>query len=173
MALRLYGDGNIENLTSINTAVSSTELGYLDGINGIGKILQIVRATDSTDRSTTSTTYVDASISVTISPTKSDSAIILLWWFNFRPANNSLGEFLITDSSNNSLVGGSQGVIIGGTNLTAGSFPSTVIGYSTPATTSATTYKGRFRSSIVNTGTTTIYNASWAAGQLYAIEVAA
>ena len=32
MALRLYGDGNIENVTSINTAVSSTELGYLDGV---------------------------------------------------------------------------------------------------------------------------------------------
>lgn len=33
MALRLYGDGNIENVTSINTAVSSTELGYLDGVS--------------------------------------------------------------------------------------------------------------------------------------------
>ena len=32
MALRLYGDGSIENVTSINTAVSSTELGYLDGV---------------------------------------------------------------------------------------------------------------------------------------------
>jgi hypothetical protein len=159
MALSLSGDGT---LSGVDLAAS-----------GLGKVLQVVRATDNTDRSTASTTYVDASISVTISPTKSDSAILLLWWFNFRAANNSFGEFLITDNSNNSLVGGSQGVISGGSNLTAGTFANLVIGYSTPATTSATTYKGRFRSSIVNTGTTTIYNASWAAGQLYAIEVAA
>jgi hypothetical protein len=35
-----------------------------------GKILQVVRATDSTNRSTTSTSFVDATLSVTISPTK-------------------------------------------------------------------------------------------------------
>jgi hypothetical protein len=33
MVLRLSGDGNIENLTLINTAISSTELGYLEGVS--------------------------------------------------------------------------------------------------------------------------------------------
>ncbi|HEY7821527.1 MAG TPA: hypothetical protein VIG24_01775, partial [Acidimicrobiia bacterium] len=38
-----------------------------------GKILQVVRATDGTNRTTTSTSFVDASISVTITPQKNDS----------------------------------------------------------------------------------------------------
>lgn len=34
MSLKLYGNGSIENLTSINASVSATELGYLDGVTG-------------------------------------------------------------------------------------------------------------------------------------------
>jgi hypothetical protein len=135
---------------------------------GGGKIFQIVRATDSTNRSTTSTSLVDASISVTITPQKSDSAIILIW--NGQVGHDGTNDFTqvaITDNSNN--------VIIGGANIGSGTTSniqalSTQIGYATPATTSATTYKLRFR--VFTSGTGYLFNGNQD-GQLYAIEVGA
>ena len=143
-----------------------------------GKILQIVRATDSTNRSTTSTSLVDVTgMSVTITPQKSNSAIIVLSTFQFETASltdDTFAAFAITDSSNNVISGGaglhgSLDITGTGTRRTYGS--RSIFGYSTPATTSATTYKLRFR---VNAATTTlnIINAS-STGQMYAIEVSA
>ena len=133
-----------------------------------GKILQIVRATDSTDRSTTSTSFVDASISVTITPQKSDSAILVVWSVLLRNSNaNSNTNIQITDNSNNALSGSEIAVFTSSQNNAPILF--TTIGYSTPATTSATIYKGRFSASA---DTSTLLNAS-NTGQLYAIEVSA
>lgn len=134
-----------------------------------GKILQIVRATDSTDRSTTSTSFVDAGISVTITPQRNDSAILLIWLFNgFTP---SAGDLInaITDNSNN-VISGAAKMHLATSTATQVLAPVILIGYATPATTSATTYKGRFR---VNLGTGQIFNSSTNIGQLYAIEVSA
>jgi hypothetical protein len=134
-----------------------------------GKILQIVRATDSTLRSTTSVTPVDANISVTITPQKSDSTIIVMWLANgaLGPTNN-FARYQITDNSNNVLSGAER------LQLGSGSTPSNwhttfLIGFSTPATTSATTYKGRF---FVDSGLAELQNAT-NTGQLLAIEVSA
>lgn len=81
MALRLYGDGNIENVDSITTSasatLSSTELGYLDGIGGIGKILQVVSATHSTEVSTTSTSYITTNLSASITPSSTSSKVLI------------------------------------------------------------------------------------------------
>jgi hypothetical protein len=142
-----------------------------------GKILQIVRATDSTNRSTTSTSFVDVTgMSVTITPQKNDSAILLIasmvGSMNSPGASDSSGGTQITDSSNNA-ISGAESVGFGESNTTA-NFPIgsiVLIARATPATTSAVTYKVRFRIgggsatfSILNSGTT---------GQLYAIEVSA
>jgi hypothetical protein len=134
-----------------------------------GKILQIVRATDSTQRSTTSTSFVDASISVTITPKKSDSAVILLWSANgAHTTTTSFADYQITDVSNNP-VSGDQGKI--GSSTTASiTVQFLLVGYSTPATTAATTYKGRFR---VAASGTAFLNNDLCTGQLYAIEVSA
>ena len=134
-----------------------------------GKILQVVRATDSTDRSTTSDSFVDASISVTITPQKSDS-IILLWWLVYQdPANGQYMYNQISDSSNNAL-SGAEGSAFGSTANSMATLLS-MIGYSAPATTSATTYKGRFRSGESGLAAQ-LFNAQ-NTGQIYAIEVAA
>ena len=145
-------------------------------IAGLGKIVQIVRATDSTDRSTTSGTPSDVTgMSVTITPKKSDSAIIVIAACDVLVSGSTAGQnchLLITDSSNNSIVGaGSHRIRIAG-GATEMETAVTIIGYATPATTSATTYKLRF---FVNTGTTTgtVRNGSSTDGQMYAIEVAA
>ena len=133
------------------------------------KILQIVRATDGTDRSTTSTSFVDASISVTITPQKSDSAILLIWAALVVPGGSDQFVILrITDNSNNAISGAQAngvGTLTGGVS----NFVVTSIAYATPATTSSVTYKGRYR---VTAGSGEIRNAT-TTGQLYAIEVSA
>jgi hypothetical protein len=140
-----------------------------------GKVLQVVRATDATNRSTTSTAFVDASLSVTITPQKSTSAIILIHVFRFqhnRNATDVYGGTQITDASNNP-ISGAETTRMGyfGTSANQQVFHhGTVIGYATPATTSATTYKARFRVEIG--GTAELINAT-NTGQLFAIEVSA
>jgi len=135
-----------------------------------GKILQIVRATDSTTRITTSTSLVDASISVTITPQKNDSAILVIWSFGASHQSTSdYARYQITDNSNNALSGAENGFF--GSSTTSDLFAlQMLIGYSTPSTTNSTTYKGRF--SVFASGTARVENAS-ITGQMYAIEVSA
>ena len=160
--------------------VSATEFGYLDGVTSAlqtqidaklnlagGKILQIVRATDSTGRSTTSTSFVDGSISVTITPQKSDSAVLLIWIVNGQAPTGEFLRLQITDNSNNA-ISGAENTNMGSTGTTLTSC--VLVGYSTPATTSATTYKGRFLS---NFGGSVELRNNLTTGQLYAIEVSA
>ena len=143
-----------------------------------GKILQVVRATDSTARSTTSTAFVDASLSVTITPTKATSTLLVLHIANAYVAMASAGVrrgvYQITDSSNVAL-DGAQGQYVGlsltyyGSNEFLSSLA--VIGYAAPATTSPVTYKARFR--VEASGVTTQLANNLNTGQLYAIEVSA
>jgi hypothetical protein len=132
-------------------------------------VLQVVRATDVTRRSTTSTSFVDvAGMSVTITPQKSDSAILILGLVRGLGPSNQYFQIRLTDSSNSALSGAeemSQGDTSSGNMQTA----ITIIGYNTPATTSAVTYKMRFKT---NSGTAQIMNDS-NTGQLYALEIGA
>lgn len=156
MALSLSGDGT---LSGVDIAAS-----------GLGKILQVVRATSGSSATTTSTSFVDAGISVTITPKASDSAILLIWAAN--AIHGGTTDFIwmqITDSSNNP-VSGANGAYIGSNTTIAISTFATLIGYATPATTSPVTYKGRFR--VNANGTAELYNNGNLA-QLYAIEVGA
>lgn len=161
--------------------VSATEFGFLDGVtSGLqsqinsklnlagGKILQIVRATDSTSRSTTSTVLVDASLSVTITPQKEDSAILLLHSCRVVPANGSYLLTAITDSSDNIVNASSRQAA--GSSANAHDASIFYMAYATPATTSAVTYKVRFSVTPANSGA--IRNDLYT-GQLYAIEVSA
>jgi len=76
----------------------------------------------------------------------------------------------ITDSSDTALEG-AELVSIGLLSSTVRNFNQVVaIGFDSPATTSATTYKGRFSA---NTGATITIKNDRATGQIYAIEVAA
>ena len=149
-------------------------------IAGLGKIVQIVRATDSTNRNTTSTSFVDvAGMSVTITPNKSDSAVILLVFGRLNQFNATDDDMLtfyqITDSSNNPIVG-AEALRFGTYQLSGSgtrqfSTALSIAAYATPATTSAVTYKLRFRS---NTGNvTTELRGDLNTSQMFAIEVAA
>jgi hypothetical protein len=144
------------------------------------KILQVVRATDATERTTTSTSFVDVTgMSVTITPQKSTSAILIISTFYALTAWSTgdigFGFYAITDSSNNVVQSG--GVTAFGVQNLSGSgaravFSNlTLIGHSTPATLSATTYKLRFRSETANV-TTYTRNADQR-GQMLALEISA
>lgn len=140
-----------------------------------GKVLQIVRATDTTARSTNSTTHVDANLNVTIAPQKSDSAILLLVLVRTSVTSSTgypISYLQITDSSNVSVSGGEMEVGITAVSAsTAYRVPATIIGYHSPATTSAVTYKTRFRTASANETLTLSNNFNTA--QMYAIEVSA
>ena len=145
---------------------------------GFGKVLQVVRATDTTNRTTTSTSFVDVTgMSVTITPQKSTSAILIMgigMTGKQVASDNLIYEFLLSDSSNNA-ISGAENTFFGTVNVTGTGTrefysPISIIGYATPATTFAVTYKMRFRTS--GSGTVNLINASQT-GQMYAIEVSA
>jgi hypothetical protein len=149
-----------------------------------GKILQIVRATDSTNRSTTSTSFVDVTgMSVTITPQFATSKIIVLACGNTLTAwssgLNGLGRCQITDSGNTGL-SGAESYEFGTDNHQPLSgeqvsfrYSMILMGYSEPNSTSAQTYKLRFRAANVSDVTVTLQNSSRVTGQMYAIEVSA
>lgn len=137
------------------------------------KILQIVRATDSTDRTTTSGTFVDVTgMSVTITPQKSDSTILILatYYINITGGNGASIGFTQITTSGNTALSGAQNAHAGSSTSNNHWATQTLIGYAAPATTSAVTYKLRF--SAFSGYTVTIANAGHT-GQMYAIEVSA
>lgn len=136
-----------------------------------GKILQVVRATDTTDRSTTSTSFTDSGLSVTITPKKSTSAILLISVFGATKTGADGVRFILTDNSNNAISGTDPiGGAIYSSNSMSFSSMQTLIGYATPSTTLAVTYKLRFASSLG--GAAELFNGT-IRSQLFAIEVAA
>jgi hypothetical protein len=137
---------------------------------GGGKILQIVRATDTTDRSTTSASFVDVTgMSITITPQKSDSAVILICSVLIAMGNNGASILTLTDSSNNPISGAEAGTT---QDTSSANQINTLIliGYATPATTSAVTYKLR---ALLSAGSVVEIRNSNQTGQLYAVEVSA
>jgi hypothetical protein len=169
------------SVTAINSELSAldTALGSKLDLAG-GKILQIVRATDTTQRSTTSTTFVDVTgMSVTITPQKNNSAIIIIAHartsFFSNTTDDVRGGFQITDSSNNA-ISGAESQNLGSNNLSGSGTRDFrpnffILGYATPAVATAVTYKLRFR--IIASGSTTVLDNNVNTGQMYAIEVSA
>jgi len=169
MPLQLSGNGVVSGLDSLASSDLGTVFGSKLDLAG-GKILQIVRATDSTNRTTTSSSFVDVTgLSVTITPQKSDSVLLLIG--SIRADNNAAAGtslFQITDSSNTALSGAEAGNV--GTGNGAIGVMVTLIGRATPGVTTAVTYKVRFSG---NVGQTTSAQNATNTGQLYAIEVSA
>ena len=143
----------------------------MNDLRGAFRILQVVRATDATLRSTTSLTPVDANISVTITPTSTSSTLLIFWVASFRPSliQGRSVHASITDSSNVALSGAEDVRMYA---QVSGEYRAlaTIIGYSAPATTSATTYKGRFYTN--PTGTVSVKNDE-TTGQMIALEISA
>jgi hypothetical protein len=132
-----------------------------------GTIRQVVRATDATLRTTSSSTFVDASISVTITPQYDDSQILVIWAAQVDTDGDGRRISLqITTSADVALSGAESA------ELRVQTEPSetllTIIGHEVSGSTAVRTYKGRFKSSA-----TSSINNNVNTGQLYAIEVKA
>jgi len=139
-----------------------------------GKILQVVRATDNITRSTTSTSYVDASISVTITPESTSSELLVVWTFTGAAQGNGVSphsQFTITDNSNNELSGAQDAEMYLSVNGSTFRAPVTLTARDAPSTTSATTYKGKFR--VIGAGCTAEVRNANQTGQMIAVEVRA
>ena len=160
--------------TSIATTDASGNIsfaGSLGATAGVGKILQVVRATDSTQRNTTSTSFTDITgLSVTITPTSASSTIlVVLSGAMILQSTTTGGSTQITDSSNVAL-SGAEAMEVQDVSANSLVSPVLVIGYDSPATTSAVTYKGRFRS---KTGGGVSFINSINTAQIFALEVGA
>jgi hypothetical protein len=164
----LAAGGHAARHNSVNTAL--VEIKNMLGPSPAGKIMQIVRATDSTQRTTTSTSYVDVTgMSVTITPQKDNSAILVVAAFRALNSSTITGNFFlrIADASDNPISGFQEAnVVSSGSTL---GVPIVGIAYATPATTSAVTFKLRFRTS-GDSGSIMNHQIT---GQMYAIEVSA
>lgn len=135
------------------------------------QILQIVRVTDSTIRTTTSLTPVDVTgMSVSITPQSASSNILILAAFLQDTAgsgNDQRGLYRITDASNNTILGTpSVGDYVSAVNIQT---PITLIGWATPGTTSAQTYKLRFYAN--RSGVTARVLNGDMTGQVFAFEI--
>lgn len=162
------------------TAVSGEILtaAYVNNLRGAFRILQVIRDTDTTDRSTTSTSFTDVTgVSVTITPQATTNNIMLICTFTALVLNSSTGLnegiYAITDSSNNIISGGNTTVGTFNYSHSSGFFyaPVTLIGFVSPNSVAAQTYKLRFASVAANT--TTYVTGAGATTQLYAIELSA
>jgi hypothetical protein len=169
----LAAGGHAARHNSVNTALVEVK-DYLVGALGSkldvagGKILQIVRATDTTARTTSSTSFVDANLSVTITPQFSSSAVLLIASYRVLPASLETITVAITDASNNA-ISGAESALFSSTGVSNMNGVLTLFARATPATENAVTYKTRF---LTTAGTATLRN-NLMTGQLYAIEVSA
>jgi len=166
-------------------AVTIDGVGEINGVvlptTSFGKVLQVVRASDVTRRTTTSTSFVDVTgMSVTITPERSTSAILVIATSNISSSHSSTSStrtsrLAITDSSN-VVVGGVDQPTFGqisnaGSGVQSIESDFALFAYVLPATLSAVTYKLRFKSD--DAGTTTQIKNDLYTGQMYAIEVSA
>lgn len=166
-ASRLAVGSNGQVLTADSTTATGLKWA---AVGGGGKVLQVVRGTDTTARSTTSGSFTDASISVTITPTATTSKIMLFWTFRaYINASATDAAYQITNNSNTAISGAEDTTLgIGGSYVAT---QMTLLAYDSPATTSATTYKGRYMRGS-GTGTIFIQN-QLVTGQLIAMEIGA
>ena len=108
-----------------------------------GKVLQVVAVTTTTETTIASTSYVDTTISATITPTSATSKILVIISYQARARRDTTNQFYgalllrgsttINDYGINSFLGWGPS----GTFMITGS----VTKYDSPNTTSATTYK--------------------------------
>ncbi len=121
-----------------------------------GTIVQVKYASKTDEQATTSTTYVDiVDLSVTITPTSTSSKILLIWSVVTGQGNNTGHTYLVVarDSTDNIFIADTDGNKTSASNvgnMPYGNSAMQILSNSfldSPSTTSATTYKMRYKSS--------------------------
>jgi hypothetical protein len=169
MSIVIDGTGTISGLSATGiSAVQNVGRANLPA----GSVLQVVSASQGTQTNTTSTSYVDTGLSASITPTSSSSKILAIYSAQFRKGtgdiSNGVNVILVRGSTQIQKAAGFGGFtntnIFATWNL-ASSF------LDSPATTSSTTYKVQFSSTI--SGQNVNYLTDGAEGYITLMEIAA
>lgn len=174
-------DGTIATGDLADDAVTAAKIA--DAV-GLGKILQITSGTTTTDTAMTSTTFADTSLSASITPSASDSKVLVLVNQAFRTFRTSAstinaGLQLLRGSttiySPQQSGGGGRNF---GLNATGTSYLDMNMIYSfqyldSPSTTSSTTYKTQQAVSEASANMTAVSQESDAPSFMYLIEIGA
>jgi hypothetical protein len=141
----------------------------------VQKIVQIVRVTDTVRRTTAApASYVDAGISVSITPTSTDNHVIVMW--TVRAQHSAGGTWnpvaFLRVLKNGVPIQGFEEARYDASQLSngVGHYPMTIIGYDIPNTTSSVTYNTQFSASNGGTRFAAIEN-DLLTGALWAIEI--
>ena len=158
---------------SMDLADDYTFTGTVTGAGGGGKVHQIVTNATNSGNSSSSGSFVEANGNVTITPSASDSKILVFASFMYtNPQSNKAFFTIYRDISGGALTNlgnsgdGLMGAIYG--NATRDSL--TMHTYDTPSTTSTIEYKVYYRSA---NGSTVVFNPDGCNWTLTAIEVLA
>jgi len=168
---------NNQVLTADST--TATGLKWATPAGGGGKVLQVVSAFSNTSTGTSSTTYVDTTLSGTITPTSATSKILVMVSQNLHFQCNGRATFAYSSSK---IVRNSTDILsqINSFGIEAGNSGRGITGlwgyftYSyldNPSTTSATTYKTQF--SVDNSGDNITAQESGKASQIILLEIGA
>lgn len=141
-------------------------------LQNTGSVLQVVQSTMTSTPSSTSTSFVDAGLSVTITPTSSSSKILVAADFTVGSGSSSGGMVI-------QLVRGSTSVFNRGVSYSAAGAVYSSNSFShldSPATTSATTYKLQYLTQAA--ASTAYFNAAYSGytaptAHITAIEISA
>ena len=170
LAIKSTGGGSV-TLTAPSTASdltvtlpssSGTILTSATGSLPAGTVVQVASAVKTSTASTASITYADLSgLSVSITPSKSTSKILVLYTINCsHNVNTGIWVEARRDTTSISTNWGYYGQP---TNFTYSGFPMTIAVLDSPSTTSAITYSLRWRSDV--NGFTSYLNRSENGGQ--------
>ena len=142
-----------------------------------GGVIQMIFESTTTEVTNTDGNYTDTGITATITPTRSDSKIMVIvsiQWLLYRDSTETSGSFKLLRGSTNISEHANAVHIEAGT--TSQSRIISEGGYmiqrlDTPATTSATTYKVQFRTDVTANGAQMIVNRNSAPGCITLMEV--
>jgi hypothetical protein len=140
------GIGTANQQLRVNASATAPEW-FTPSAGGGGKVLQVVSATITTEKDIATTTLTDTNITATITPTASNSKVLVLISQNaFLQASGverAIGAKLFRDATSLLDYGnyGFQSVYIAGTTFFQSTISGSISYLDSPATTSATTYK--------------------------------
>jgi len=151
-----FDTAGIERMTIGSTGLVSipgdlTVTGTLTSSIDTGPIIQMVVAKTTTQTVTTSTTYVDTTLSASITPTSASSDIYVLMTGHVRPrrtsATNSGWGYMNIVRDSTQIAETASRIDVPGTGTVQQQSPAAVSILDSPATTSAITYKVQIKSS--------------------------